>query len=128
MALGVVVWAGLLSLPVAAQSSAEPAVVVGMTNTLKFTPDTVRVRVGESVQWKNDSVITHTVTADPAEATLDERVHLPDGATPFDSGTLEPEEVFTHTFEVPGRYRYFCIPHEATKMIGTVIVEPAEGD
>ncbi|WP_263792166.1 cupredoxin domain-containing protein [Salinibacter sp.] len=55
------------------------------------------------------------------------RQRLPDGATPFHSGDLEPEATFEYTFETPGRYRYFCVPHEAA-MRGVVIVEPVEED
>lgn len=109
--------------PVLAQSNAEPAAVVDMTNQLTFAPDTVRVEPGQTVRWENGSVIVHTVTADPAEASMEESVALPEGADPFDSGTLDQDESFEHTFEVPGTYRYFCIPHEGTKMYGTVIVE-----
>lgn len=97
-----------------------------MTNTLKFTPDTVRVEVGETVRWENTSLVMHTVTADPSEATMDGSVQLPKGAAPFDSGNLDPEDRFEHTFTEPGTYRYFCIPHEVTKMRGTVIVTPAD--
>ena len=119
-----VLWMGLLAGPAVAQTSPEPAVVVGMTNTLSFTKDTVRVTVGETVRWKNNSVIVHTVTADEEEATMDKSVRLPEGADPFHSGNLEPDETFEYTFETPGRYRYFCVPHEAA-MRATVIVEPA---
>ncbi|MEF8816396.1 MAG: plastocyanin/azurin family copper-binding protein [Salinibacter sp.] len=121
-----VLWGGLLAAPAAAQTSGEPAATIGMTNTLSFTEDTVRVEVGETVRWKNDSVIVHTVTADEEEATMDKSVRLPDGADPFHSGTLEAGETFEYTFETPGRYRYFCVPHEAA-MRATVIVEPAGG-
>lgn len=117
------VWIGLLAPPVAAQSGDAPAATVGMTNTLSFDPDTVRIETGQTVRWKNTSVIVHTVTADPAEATMEESVRLPDDASPFGSGNLDPKATFTHTFETPGTYRYFCIPHEGTKMYGTVIVE-----
>lgn len=126
LGLVLVLWMGLFVGAAAAQSESEPAAVVGMTNTLKFTPDTVRVDVGETVRWENTSIVVHTVTADPEEATLDESVRLPEGASPFDSGNMDPEATFEHTFEVPGTYRYFCIPHEATKMFGTVIVKPAD--
>lgn len=122
---GLVLWGSLLVVPVAAQTGGAPAATVGMTNTLSFTKDTVRVTVGETVRWKNDSVIVHTVTADPEEATMDESMRLPNGASPFHSGRLKPDETFEYTFETPGRYRYFCVPHEAA-MRATVIVEPAE--
>jgi len=115
--------ASLLVVPVKAQSESEPAVVVGMTNTLQYDPDTVRVHVDETVRWKNSSMIMHTVTADPEKATMAESVKLPDQAAPFDSGNMDPDETFEHTFDVPGTYRYFCIPHEGAKMYGTVIVE-----
>jgi plastocyanin len=121
LALGL--WVGLLSLPASAQSGDEPAVTVGMTSTLSFDPDTVRIEAGQTVRWKNSSVIVHTVTADPEEASIEESVKLPGEASPFNSGNLDPKATFEHTFDVPGTYRYFCIPHEGTKMYGTVIVE-----
>jgi len=125
LAVVLTLWAGLLAGPAVAQSNSEPAAVVGMTNTLSFTKDTVRVEVGETVRWENSSVVVHTVTADPEEATMDKSVRLPDGAEPFHSGNLEAEETFEYTFETPGRYTYFCVPHEAA-MRAVVIVEPAE--
>ena len=118
---------GLLAGPAAAQTSPDPAAVVGMTNTLSFTKDTVRIEAGETVRWVNKSVIVHTVTADTEKATMEKSVRLPEGAPPFHSGDLEPKATFEHTFETPGRYRYFCVPHEAA-MRGTVIVEPASGE
>ncbi len=121
------IWIGLFAGPVAAQTSSEPAAVVGMTNTLSFTQDTVRIQVGETVRWKNNSVIVHTVTADPERATMEKSTRLPEGATAFHSGDLEPEATFERTFEVPGQYRYFCVPHEAA-MRGTVIVDPVDGE
>ncbi|WP_199774298.1 cupredoxin domain-containing protein [Salinibacter altiplanensis] len=119
-----VLWMGALATPAVAQTSEEPAVTIGMTNTLSFTKDTVRVEVGETVRWENSSVIVHTVTADSEEATMEESMRLPEGAAPFHSGNLAPDETFEYTFETPGRYRYFCVPHEAA-MRATVIVEPA---
>jgi len=113
--------------PASGQSTGDPAATVSITNSLNFEPDTVRIERGQTVRWKNTSVIVHTVTADPTEATIDGSVKLPDGASRFDSGTLDPKATFEHQFETPGTYRYFCIPHEGTKMYGAVIVEPAGG-
>ncbi len=100
----------------------EPAAEVGMTNTMKYTPDTVHVQVGETVHWTNNADVMHTVTADPEEAFQNNSVQLPDGASPFNSGNLDPGETFKHTFDVAGTYRYFCIPHEAAGMKGVVVV------
>lgn len=114
-----------------AASASDPAIragpdttVVGMTNALAFTPDTVTVTAGETVVWRNGSVLVHTVTAVPDSAAKESSVRLPEGAEPFGSGRLEPDATFRHTFSVVGAYRYFCIPHEAAGMVGTVIVEP----
>ena len=117
----------LVGLSAAYAPTSDPAVVVGMTNTMSYTPDTVRVQVGETVRWKNSADVMHTVTADPEEAFKDKSVQLPEGAAPFNSGNLSPSDTFERTFEVPGTYRYFCIPHEAVGMYGTVIVAP-DGD
>lgn len=116
-----IVVSGLFWLGTANQPK-EPAVVVGMTNQLNFDPDTVQIKVGETVRWKNSSLLVHSVTADPEEATKESSASLPDGAEPFNSGLLDPEKTFEHTFTVAGTYNYFCIPHEAM-MTGVVIVK-----
>lgn len=99
-------------------------VVVEMDNRLRFLPDTVRIRAGQTVVWRNTSDVVHTVTADPSLAVRPENVRLPAGAEPFDSGDLVPGGEFRHRFEVAGEYVYFCIPHELAGMTGVVIVEP----
>ncbi|OYV68134.1 MAG: hypothetical protein B7Z72_08625 [Gemmatimonadetes bacterium 21-71-4] len=107
----------------ALQAGGSIGAEVHLTNQLRFVPDTVRIKVGQSVLWINGSAFIHTVTAD---ARLAQRVgdgRVPAGATPFSSGDLSPGMVFEHVFHVPGEYRYFCIPHEASGMRGTIIVE-----
>ena len=100
----------------------EGVTEVGMTNQLTYSPETVRIRVGETVRWRNTSDVLHTVTADPARAANQDNVELPDGAETFHSGDMAPGAVFEHTFRVAGTYRYICVPHELAGMIGTVIV------
>lgn len=99
-------------------------VVVTMTNSLKFTPDSIRIREGQTVLWKNTSALIHTVTADPELAALEESVHLPESVEPWNSGELKPGGTFSRTFRVAGTHGYFCVPHEAAGMTGTVVVEP----
>jgi hypothetical protein len=48
---------------------------------------------------------------------------MPEDATPFDSGLLtEAGAEFTHTFEMPGVYHFYCAPHESVGMFGSVVV------
>lgn len=97
---------------------------VGMTNSLRFDPPCIRVEAGQTVRWTNSSGVAHTVTADPERAANPANVSLPAGAQAFHSGNMPPDAIFTHTFTVPGRYEYVCIPHEGAAMVGTVIVAP----
>jgi plastocyanin len=106
--------------------AAKPAIVVGMTNGLKFAPAAITITVGQTIEWRNTSNIAHTVTADPSKARKPGDVELPKGARPFASGTMKPGATFKHTFTVPGRYKYICKFHELQGMIGEVNVKPAE--
>lgn len=103
------------------------AVVVEMNDELQFDPKKVTIAAGQTVLWKGVGSFAHTVTADPDKPTNPENVRLPEGASVFDSGRIQPGETFSYTFEAPGSYRYFCIPHELAGMIGEVEVNP-EGD
>ncbi|HKL18405.1 MAG TPA: plastocyanin/azurin family copper-binding protein [Halalkalibaculum sp.] len=105
------------------EDEGKPAATVEMTNTMKFTPDTVRINTGETVLWKNTSLLAHSVTGDPSVSSIQGSAKLPKSAEAFDSGMMDPKENFRHTFKVPGTYQYFCIPHEGAKMYGWVIVE-----
>ena len=100
------------------------AAVVDMTTTLAFEPKVVHIKAGQTVEWRNNSLFTHSVTADPKDADDPGDVSLPAGAQPF-SATVESGQTFTHTFTVPGTYRYICMPHEDLGMVGEVVVEPA---
>lgn len=100
---------------------------IQMTDLLVFEPASVTIKVGQIVEWTNGSFVVHTVTADPAEAAYQKSVLLPEGAEPFDSNRLLPDEIYRRRFVVPGTYRYFCKPHESTGMVGEIIVEPADG-
>lgn len=104
---------------------------IGMS-TSAFRPVEYAVAPGTTVRWYNTSKSSHTVTA------LDDEI--PDEADYFASGghdsqaaaveawngghggALEPSQSYEHTFEVPGTYRYYCIPHEAAGMFGVVEV------
>jgi plastocyanin len=77
------------------------------------------------VEWRNTSLITHTVTDDPKLAKRSDDAVLPAGAAAFDSGDIPGGQIYTQSFDVPGTYRYFCTRHEGGGMVATVIVRPA---
>ena len=113
-----------------ASERSSGARTVEMTTGFAFDPETVTVEVGGTVKWTNESDVGHTVTA------YEDR--LPDGGAFFASGGFESESAarthvsdglvgsdseYEHTFDEPGTYDYYCIPHESSGMVGTVRVE-----
>ena len=98
----------------------DATVTMGMSS---FNPGTIRIRAGQTVQWRNTSLVTHTVTADKARAANPANVVLPAGAPSFHSGAVPAGQVWAYTFTVRGTYRYVCLPHEKQGMIGTVVVD-----
>ena len=61
-----------------------------------YSVNVLTVEVGTTVTWTNDDAILHTVTAT-------------DGA--FDSGFFGEGERWSYTFDEPGEYEYYCVPH-----------------
>ncbi|HUL06066.1 MAG TPA: plastocyanin/azurin family copper-binding protein [Candidatus Acidoferrum sp.] len=96
--------------------------IVDMTTTLSFSPQTVSIKAGQVVLWRNQSLFAHTVTFDRSAADDPNDVVVPVGAEPFSSGDIPPGETFAHKFTVPGTYRYVCLKHEGQSMTGTIIV------
>ncbi|WP_233741091.1 cupredoxin domain-containing protein [Halobaculum saliterrae] len=101
-----------------------------MPDSHRFEPKTATIETGETVTWTNESDIEHTVTAYEDE--------IPDEAAYFASGGFEseraarnritegliaPGEKYEYTFDHPGTYGYFCIPHESSGMVGTIQVK-----
>ncbi len=98
--------------------------VVDMVGQSKYAPAHLAIKVGETVTWRNRSTIDHTATGDPAKVLNRANVRLPTGAAPWDSGTIAAGKSWSRRFDVPGEYRYCCLPHELAGMVGTLIVEP----
>lgn len=83
---------------------------------MRFHPRRLTVSAGDTVAWRNEGAVTHTVTSGEGE----QPTH-----SPLSSAFLRPGEHFAHTFEEPGRYEYLCLPHrgEAAARGATVTVE-----
>lgn len=129
---GVAPLAGCLDVITGNRLSCDEDCDIGMSSNA-FDPVEFHTIVGETVTWVNTSSRAHTVTALEA--------HIPDNATYFASGGYDSQqdavdawhdgpfggrlnsgESYRHTFEIPGTYEYYCIPHVAAGMFGTVVV------
>ena len=104
--------------------SPTAAAVVDMGFT-SFEPEMVHIHAGQTVQWRNTALITHSVTDDKSVAEDPNDASIPAGATAFKSGDIPAGEVYSTSFTVPGTYKYFCTHHEGDGMVATVIVDPA---
>ena len=115
--------AGLSVVSTAALAQGK-TVEVGMKQSpqSRFAPEVVNIAVGDTVKWTNSGFVTHTVTFDPSMAATAGNVVLPSGVAPFDSGNIEEDGTFSHTFTTKGTYKYICKFHEAMGMVGTVVV------
>ena len=94
-----------------------------------FDPVGVHILPGQTIRWINrDPGNSHTVTAYHPEI-LARPLRIPEGATPWDSDYLLPNETFSLTFTTPGVYDYYCIPHEHAGMVGRIVVgDPPSGE
>jgi plastocyanin len=102
----------------------DNAVTVGPGGDLRFDPETITVSVGETVTWTFDSP-NHNVSFTPDHH---DDVSIPDGVDPFasvDDGfdTNDEGSTWSHTFDTAGEYHYVCVPHAASGMQGTGVVE-----
>ena len=107
---------------------------VEMTDGLAYEPKKIQVESGTTVTFENVGSIGHTVTAYenaiPADAAYFATGGFESQAAARDAwntlgedGIIGPGQTFSYTFEIPGRYEYFCIPHERGGMVGTIVVE-----
>jgi plastocyanin len=72
----------------------------------KYQPETLRVRVGETVEWKNQDIVPHTATA---------------GDNAFDSGNMAKNSSWKFVANEKGEHAYVCTLHPNMK--GKLVVE-----
>ncbi len=111
----------LASVPAYAANVAANITIGAQSKTTDaYSPNPLKINVGDTITWTNKDSAPHTVTSGSSAT--------PDGK--FDSSPgfrqlLIPEGTFSHTFEEAGEYPYYCGLH--ANMVGTVIVA-AGGD
>lgn len=78
------------------KSKSEPNVVRIEIEKYTFSPAQITVSAGTKIIWKNKDKVAHTVTSSDKK---------------FDSGLFGQDKEWSYTFDTPGEYSYFCIPH-----------------
>jgi Icc protein len=74
-------------------------------DNFSFSPGTTSVPVGTTIAWTNHDDVPHTIVS------TEQR---------FKSPVLDTDGQFSHQFDVPGTYEYFCSIHP--KMTGEIVV------
>ncbi len=85
----------------------KPAAAVAVDD-MKFSPAEVTIKAGDTVTWKFDDKVPHSVQG------------IGDKAMGINSPIFDKGE-WSYTFTTPGTYRYLCSLHP--EMRGTVTVE-----
>ena len=76
-----------------------------VVDNFSFAPATTAVPVGSTITWTNRADVPHNIVS------MEQR---------FKSPVLDTDEKFSHTFDAPGTYKYYCSIHP--KMTGEVVV------
>jgi plastocyanin len=101
----------VLFLLVAPGARAATVEVTASSSTLRFSPATVNINVGDTVVWTGLGG-GHNVVADNGS---------------FRSGSPGVVNTFEHTFDSAGTFTYRCEPHGVVGMLGTVNVSGGGG-
>jgi 3',5'-cyclic-AMP phosphodiesterase len=76
-----------------------------VVDNFSFAPAMTAVAAGATVTWTNRDDVPHNIVSTNQK---------------FKSPVLDTDEQFSHTFDAPGTYKYFCSIHP--KMTGQVVV------
>ena len=85
-----------------------------------YKPAALTVQRGTKVVWKNMTLVPHDVKRCTKAAC---KVSPGTGTdTKFTIPMIDPKKTYAYTFNRPGTYVYYCVPHEYVMMHGTIIV------
>jgi plastocyanin len=74
---------------------------------LKYSPETIEISKGQTIEWANNDLTPHTVTSQRGRD--------------LNSGSIEAGASWRHTFKQSGTFSYFCTFHPEMK--GSVTVK-----
>jgi len=89
------------------------------TGGLVFVPDSLSVKAGETVEFKNNAGFPHNVIFD--EDNVPEGVNAE--ALSKEDYLNAPGETHTVKFDKAGTYQYYCQPHQGAGMKGKIVVQ-----
>ena len=92
--------------PTAVPSPATSPQVVVHIREMAFSPQSVKIKAGQTVTFVNDDEMVHTVTAQDKS---------------YDSGDLQQGKRWSHAFTKVGTSAYTCTYHPFMK--GSVVIE-----
>ncbi len=95
--------------PTATQQETVPAVVKVSIGDNFYKPKALTIRRGQSISWRNEGAVAHTVTSDS------------NSTVKFDSGTLDPRGAYVLKPTTAGKLTYYCTIHGKVQS-GTVTV------
>lgn len=81
------------------------------TGMLKFVPETITVKEGDTVKWVNNKMAPHNAVFDS------------DAVKSHKNLVFSPGESYETTFDEAGTYSYYCEPHRGAGMVGKVVVQ-----
>ncbi|NEO70345.1 MAG: plastocyanin [Moorea sp. SIO3H5] len=100
--------------PAAAAGAETYTVKMGTNNgQLKFEPNVLTIKAGETVKWVMNKIGPHNVIVDGYPSLSHKNMLMAAGSS------------YESTFDEPGTYSYYCAPHRGAGMGGTIIVEAA---
>ena len=94
-------------------ANATSAIIVGIKGSKSYSPNPIKISVGQTVTWFNGDIASHTVTSGMSTDA--------DEGSMFDSNAILTGQHYSLVFDVPGTFKYYCVYHPS--MVGKIIVD-----
>jgi plastocyanin len=79
----------------------QPSQNTVIISNFAYSPATITISVGDTIIWRNDDNVGHTVTSD--------------SGSELDSPLLSKGDTYMHVFNTAGSYPYHCTVHPSMK-------------